>query len=558
MNRATAKATAGATPTPPLPPVAPDDQLLLATWFDSTDPISEISRQHKLSLRQIAAWAKRPDIAEIITSVRELYEERAELQLTLAAHDAIVTLKFVTITERPSNAHEIARRAAEGILSRCRHLRPEGVKAVANNPEATPTPSPTSPHPESTTLAPTEPRVAVNDQSATQPIPGGDNKDRHRNRAAHPPHTPLSTVLAVPHAHLSTDLDTSSIPSLPQSRDDQNPGDRDQAAPPRETLKPPAPQGGAGDNPLNNAASPPHHQPHAPTCGHTSSALTMHQRYTPCVSGEPQSIQVNFGKPMPIFPLNQVTLLPQQVLPLNIFEPRYRQMVEHALDGAGQIAMAVFDTEAWREDYHARPPVKPAVCIGQIVQHEKLDDGRYNLLLQGVCRARIVGEDAPSGGRLYRTATLEPVGLDDENDPTALDHSGTIGPDASSGVIDEDELSTSEFEPSEHSRRPDPAELVAARKRIEEMLTDGELSELRVAEPVLEYVRNEDIPASALMELVSFTIITDLDVRYALLAEPSAFRRAKVIVGELSHIESLIRRAKAQHPEQWPKGCSWN
>lgn len=273
-------------------------------------------------------------------------------------------------------------------------------------------------------------------------------------------------------------------------------------------------------------------------------------RYTPRVSGEPQSIQVNFGRPMPIFPLDQVTLLPQQVLPLHIFEPRYRQMVEHALDGAGQIAMAVFDADAWREEYHGRPAVRPAVCVGQIVQHEKLEDGRYNLLLQGVCRARIVGEDEPGGGRLYRTALLEPVGLDDENDPTAVDQS--------TGTIEEDGGMSPEFEPSEHSRRPDPAELVAARRRIEEMLTEGELRELRVAEPVLEYVRNEEIPASALMELVSFTIITDMGVRYALLAEPSAFERAKVIVGELSHIASLIRRAKAQRPQEWPKGCSWN
>ncbi len=253
---------------------------------------------------------------------------------------------------------------------------------------------------------------------------------------------------------------------------------------------------------------------------------------------------------MPIFPLDHVTLLPQQVLPLHIFEARYRQMVEHALDGSGQIAMAVFDTEAWREQYHGRPPVRPAVCVGQIVQHEKLEDGRYNLLLQGVCRARILREEEPSEERLYRTATLEPVGLDDENDPTAMEESG--------GVIEEDGGMTPEFEPSEHSRRPDPAELVAARRRIEEMLAEGELRELRVAEPVLEYVRNEEIPASALMELVSFTIITDMGVRYALLAEPSAFRRAKVIVGELSHIASLIRRAKAQRPQEWPKGCSWN
>jgi Lon protease-like protein len=269
--------------------------------------------------------------------------------------------------------------------------------------------------------------------------------------------------------------------------------------------------------------------------------------YTETVSGEPQSIQVNFGRPMPIFPLDQVTLLPQQVLPLHIFEPRYRQMVEHALDGAGQIAMAVLVEDGWRDEVGAhpgRPAIRPAVCVGQIVQHEKLDDGRYNLLLQGVCRARVVEEIAPDDERMYRLAVLEPVGLDDENDPTAV-------------TLESDEAGP-EFEPSEHTRRPDPAELVEARRRIETMLSEGELRELRVAEPVLEYVRNEEIPASALLELVSFTVITDLGVRYALLAEPSAFRRARVIVGELSHLAGLIRRAKSQRPEEWPKGCSWN
>ena len=55
------------------------------------------------------------------------------------------------------------------------------------------------------------------------------------------------------------------------------------------------------------------------------------------------SIRVNFNKPIPLFPLDSVVLLPQQVMPLHIFEPRYRQMVDEALDSVGQIAMAVID-----------------------------------------------------------------------------------------------------------------------------------------------------------------------------------------------------------------------
>src|SRR3954467_9840508 len=88
----------------------------------------------------------------------------------------------------------------------------------------------------------------------------------------------------------------------------------------------------------------------------------------PPVMSEETSIQVNFGRPLPLFPLDAVTLLPQQLLPLHIFEERYRQMVEHALDGSGQLAMAVLDGSGKGEE--GNPPIRPAVCIGQIAQHE--------------------------------------------------------------------------------------------------------------------------------------------------------------------------------------------
>jgi len=247
------------------------------------------------------------------------------------------------------------------------------------------------------------------------------------------------------------------------------------------------------------------------------SHIAPHLPYTPTMS-EQTSIHVNFGKPMPLFPLDSATLLPQQVLPLHIFEPRYRQMVDHALDSSGQIAMAVFEGEGWTQQYHGRPALKPAVCIGQIVQHEKLDDGRYNLLLQGVCRAKIVEELEPDGERLYRLAVLEPVGLED----------------ADEGALD------------------------AFRRRLEHGLTDGELREFSAAPTVLEYVQNEDVPTEALMELVSFALIQRPELRYGLLAEGDAERRVRMIEDELDEISRLIRLAREQHPEAWPKGMSWN
>ncbi len=230
-----------------------------------------------------------------------------------------------------------------------------------------------------------------------------------------------------------------------------------------------------------------------------------------------QAISVNFGKPMPIFPLASLAMLPQQVVPLHIFEPRYRQMVEDVLDGAGQIAMAVFDGAKWEQEYHGNPPVRPVVCIGQLVQHEKLPDGRYNILLHGVCRAKIAELVMPDEEHQYRRAVLEPFGV--------------------------------------HS---DENELLGVRDRLEAALSNGPLRRMAAADPVLEYLRNEEVPTTAVLELISFTMLSDSEVRYRLLAEPNASKRAGVVEHELSAISSLLRRAEDQHPEDWPKGCSWN
>jgi Lon protease-like protein len=230
------------------------------------------------------------------------------------------------------------------------------------------------------------------------------------------------------------------------------------------------------------------------------------------------TIQVNFGRPIPLFPLDSVVLLPQQVLPLHVFEPRYRQMVEKALDGSGQIAMAVFRGSRWKKEYHGRPPLLPAVCLGQILQHEKLPDGRYNLIVQGVCRAKILAESPPSSERLYREAYLEPVGVNG----------------------DEEER------------------LYGVRERLAGLLGEGPLTKFTAAEWVLERINNEEIPTAALLELVSFTMVSDSKLRYRLLQEADAESRADLIESELLHLQRVVRQAEAQHPEAWPKGCSWN
>src|SRR5438093_6138151 len=90
---------------------------------------------------------------------------------------------------------------------------------------------------------------------------------------------------------------------------------------------------------------------------------------------------------VPLFPLPNVVLFPQAVLPLHIFEERYKAMTADALSGDRVIAMALL-RPGWEKSYYARPDIEPVVCAGRILSHEKLPDGKYNFLLQGVVRAR--------------------------------------------------------------------------------------------------------------------------------------------------------------------------
>src|SRR5687768_15383367 len=100
---------------------------------------------------------------------------------------------------------------------------------------------------------------------------------------------------------------------------------------------------------------------------------------------------------VPLFPLPGVVLFPRAVLPLHIFEDRYRAMTADALMGDKTIAMALLKP-GWEKSYYGRPAIEPVVCVGRILSHEKLADGKYNFLLQGVQRARIIRENGAGGG----------------------------------------------------------------------------------------------------------------------------------------------------------------
>jgi Lon protease-like protein len=109
---------------------------------------------------------------------------------------------------------------------------------------------------------------------------------------------------------------------------------------------------------------------------------------------------------LPIFPLSNVVLFPHLQVPLHLFEPRYRAMVRDALDGPRRIGMVVVRPEHVAE-MAGDPPVFPVGCAGTIQRHEKLPDGRYNIVLAGTGRFRILEEAPRAAGRAYRTARVE-------------------------------------------------------------------------------------------------------------------------------------------------------
>jgi Lon protease-like protein len=118
-------------------------------------------------------------------------------------------------------------------------------------------------------------------------------------------------------------------------------------------------------------------------------------RQTPQADALPASI--------PIFPLGDVMLFPNVSRPLHIFEPRYRAMIADALKGDRIIGMVLL-RPGYEADYEGRPPVYPIGCAGTIEDVEQLPDGRYFIMLRGLVRFRVTGED---NSRAYRLAQVE-------------------------------------------------------------------------------------------------------------------------------------------------------
>ncbi len=225
-----------------------------------------------------------------------------------------------------------------------------------------------------------------------------------------------------------------------------------------------------------------------------------------------QSLTIDFSKPVPLFPLANCALLPHATIPLHVFEPRYQAMTADALDTTGLVAMATFKGDDWKLNYEGNPPVHDHVCVGLILRHDRLADGRYNILLQGVCRAR-VRDELPSDP--YRVALLEPTERE-----AAME-------------ID-----------LEHQR-----------EHIEALLVDPLMEQLASVKAIRNWMSRE-IPTPALIDLSILALVHDTADRYRMLAEANAEARARFLEGFLESTRRTLRIANRYGSGQSEEG--WN
>jgi Lon protease-like protein len=112
---------------------------------------------------------------------------------------------------------------------------------------------------------------------------------------------------------------------------------------------------------------------------------------------------VTLPSSIPLFPLPDVSLFPNSTRPFHIFEERYRSMVADALAGDSIIGMIMLQP-GFEAEYEGRPEIFAVGCAGVIASAEQMADGRYNIVLRGLVKFRVLSEDA---SRPYRFAEVE-------------------------------------------------------------------------------------------------------------------------------------------------------
>jgi Lon protease-like protein len=195
---------------------------------------------------------------------------------------------------------------------------------------------------------------------------------------------------------------------------------------------------------------------------------------------------------LPIFPLPNCVLLPGGLLPLHVFEPRYRAMTRDCLEGNQLMGIARL-RPGFEISPYGKPPVYDKCGVGKIICSEELPDGRFALLLRGVARVEIARE--LQSDRAYRVVEAKP--LDD-------------------GIYDRDDAHS-------HHRR-----LIHLCDRLAEVIEKG-------GPQLRELVRGFDSPG-ACADAVAAALVVDADARQELLEACDPMVRLQRTLGHVSHL----------------------
>ena len=207
---------------------------------------------------------------------------------------------------------------------------------------------------------------------------------------------------------------------------------------------------------------------------------------------------------VPIFPLPNVVLFPKTLLPLHIFEDRYRTMTREVIAGDRRLAMVLL-REGWESNYYETPAVHDIACLGNIESYEELEDGKYNIVLAGISRVRLIREVQQTP---YRLAEVEEI-------------SDAICDDNSTDII----------------RRRN--HLVGQFSRCTELATQGNYR-ARDLVPQLDF--------EALVNMVASTISLPVEDKQALLEMDEVTERCDVLIPVLRRqVETLILVRKYEH-----------
>jgi Lon protease-like protein len=197
---------------------------------------------------------------------------------------------------------------------------------------------------------------------------------------------------------------------------------------------------------------------------------------------ESSGLPADFDNQVPLFPLPDLVAFPSNVLPLHIFESRYREMMADVIQGNQLIAMATL-VPGYHHEYYSRPPIAPPVCIGRVIAHEETDKGTFNLMLAGVSRAEVKAEIEPV--RAYRRATVELL--------------------------------------REHG-------VEEATSRLVERLTSLIRDSFPSGERLIAGLLREKTGISTLTDVLAFHLPLAVDVKLRLLSEPNVAARAKQLI----------------------------